>query len=174
MKRKIWIISDTHFNHDILVQYCGRPIDFEQRIFKQLSLLDQEDMLIHLGDICLGKDQDMHNKYITPLKCRKILVKGNHDHKSNTWYLNNGWDFVCKTFKDKYFSKKILFSHKPMIDDGYDLNIHGHFHNNEHHKLEPDFVAIKNDKQHCFILEHTNYSPELLKTFISRINKSQM
>jgi len=174
MKRKTWIISDTHFNHNALIEYCNRPVNFEKRIFKHLNTLEQEDMLIHLGDVCLGKDQKMHDKYISTLSCRKILVRGNHDHKSNTWYLNNGWDFICKTFRDKYFGKKILFSHKPMIDDGYELNIHGHFHNNEHRELEPELVAIKNNKQHCFILEHTNYAPELLKTFIFRINKMQM
>ena len=116
----------------------------------------------------------MHDKYIKSLECTKILVKGNHEHKSNNWYLNCGWNFVCKTFKDKYFGKKILFSHKPKVDDNdYDINLHGHFHNNEHRKLEPDLVAIKNDKQFCFILENTNYSPVLLETIIKQFKENK-
>lgn len=173
MTRKIWIISDTHFNHQAMIEYCNRPLNFEKRIYTQLCLLDKEDILIHLGDICLGKDQDMHDKYISNIPCKKILVRGNHDHKSNTWYLNNGWTFICKTFRDKYFGKKILFSHKPMIDDGYDLNLHGHFHNSNHHMHEPELIAIKNNKQHCFILEHTSYSPRTLESIITQINKPQ-
>lgn len=173
MKKTIWIISDTHFNHAAMLTYCNRPVDFEKRIYKQLRLLNKEDILIHLGDICMGKDQEMHDKYISTLNCRKILVKGNHDHKSNTWYLNNNWDFVCKTFRDKYFGKKILFSHKPMIDDGYDLNIHGHFHNSGHHNNDSEFVEIKNNKQYCFAVEDMQYSPKTLSSIITQFNTEQ-
>lgn len=34
---KIWLITDTHFGHDMLIQY-GRPTDFTERIFKHLKV----------------------------------------------------------------------------------------------------------------------------------------
>lgn len=55
---KIWITTDTHFGHDMLIQY-GRPTDFSERIFKGLEQVSPGDMLIHLGDFCIGKDEEM-------------------------------------------------------------------------------------------------------------------
>ncbi len=133
---KTWIIGDTHFNHEKLreLHYGDRPYDFEGKIFKNLDKLPAEDVLICLGDVCMGNDTKTHEKYIMPLKCRKILVKGNHDKKSNSWYYNHGWNFVCKEMSDKFFGKKILFSHVPQLYDTakYDLNIHAHLHANRH------------------------------------------
>jgi calcineurin-like phosphoesterase family protein len=166
----IHLIADTHFLHIKMTEYCNRPADYDNRIMKALCKIPHSDILIHLGDIGMGEDQKVHDTFIKPLKCKKWLVLGNHDHKSNSWYINNGWDFVCKKFYATYYGKRILFSHKPEKDDGYyDLNIHGHFHNSDHRSQEPELLAIKNDKQKLFALEYTNYQPVLLKTFILKI-----
>ena len=169
MERKIWLISDTHFHHAKMVDYCYRPKDFEARIMKALCQIPYTDILIHLGDIGMGQDQLVHNTYIKPLACKKWLVLGNHDKKSNSWYLDNSWDFVCKKFYSTYFGKRILFSHRPEKDDEYyDINIHGHFHNSERHQQEPELLAIKNSKQKLLALEYEDYKPILLKTFIEK------
>ena len=163
---KIYLITDTHFNHEIIKKYCGRPDNYEDLIQKGLVQLKPEDLLIHLGDVCIGNDVEVHEKYIMPLECKKWLVRGNHDRKSNSWYMSHGWDFVGRQVKDVYFGKKILFSHKPKIDDGwYDLNIHGHFHNSHHRDQEPDLLAIKNDKHKLLAIEH-HYQPVSLQKFI--------
>lgn len=169
MNRKFWLISDTHFEHDNMVEYCNRPKDFNIRLFKNLIRIPYQDILIHLGDIGMGKDQFVHNKYIKPLSCKKWLVLGNHDHKSNLWYLNNGWEVVCKRLFFEAFGKKILFSHKPVKDDDYyDINIHGHFHNSQLHQQEPELLAIKNDKQILFAPEYSRYQPVSLEKFINK------
>ncbi|GAF94682.1 unnamed protein product, partial [marine sediment metagenome] len=123
----------------------------------------------HLGDVCLGKDLEAHKKYIKPLKCRKWLVTGNHDHKSNNWYLSNGWDFVCTAFVDRYFGSKVLFSHKPkIIHNSIDLNIHGHFHNSNHRWQEPE-LRIRLTKRHrLFSAEVSKYKPILLEDYITK------
>jgi len=174
--KKIWIISDTHFNHDKMVDYCNRPKNFEELIIKNLEVIKVEDILIHLGDVCFGNDKE-NNKKLTQLKCKKWLVKGNHDKKSNKWYLENGWDFVCESFSDNYFGKKILFSHCPMPAEKYDLNIHGHFHNalprllrgewkveGEKERNEQDLLNLLNGKHKLVALEETNYKPILLNS----------
>lgn len=131
----IYLTTDTHFNHKNIIKYCDRPIDYEKQIVDGFKTLSQEDTLIHLGDICIGNDLQVHEEIIVPIKAKKILVKGNHDPKSNEWYLRNGWDFVCTHFYDKFFGTKILFSHIPVHWDGiYDVNIHGHLHNMSHRK----------------------------------------
>lgn len=166
MKRKTWIIADTHFNHHDLIPDCGRLSNFNTLIWKNLKKLESTDILVHLGDICLGKDQETHNELKT-FSFKKILVRGNHDGKSNNWYLNNGWDFVCESFKDTYFGKEILFSHKPRKkEEDYDLNLHGHFHNINEKYHEEELVRIKNEFQVLFALEYNDYSPVLLEDFL--------
>lgn len=149
---KAYVISDTHFNHDAIVKYCMRPHDHEAKLLDSINKIKSEDCLIHLGDICIGEDQMTH-AFIKDLKCRKILVMGNHDSKSWSWYMEHGWDFVCDSFKLKYAGKNICFSHKPQPWDGdWEINVHGHLHNLGHRDKE--FKELKQ--------WHRLYSPEIM------------
>lgn len=150
---KYWIISDTHFGHKEIIDYCGRPEDHEQIILHNLIVHGSpNDCLIHLGDFAFND----HAKWCAEL-CkhwagRKILVIGNHDKKSAHWYMTHGFDFACESFKMKYGGKIICFSHKPQAWDGdWQVNIHGHLHNLGHRDNE-----YKDLKQW-----HRLYSPEL-------------
>lgn len=54
--RQIWLISDTHFGHEKIIEYTGRP-------FKNAAEMDQciadnwadcvkpQDLVYHLGDV---------------------------------------------------------------------------------------------------------------------------
>ncbi len=166
MKRKIWLSGDTHFNHPKLQKDLNRPENYEELIWAGYAKLGQNDILIHLGDICAGTDQEVHNR-LNKFPFTKILVKGNHDNKSNNWYMNNGWNFVCHFFQNKYFGKKILFSHTPKPKEmEYDINIHAHFHNISEEFHEEELIALKNDKQKLFALEEAGYEPILLEKFL--------
>ena len=181
---RIYLTTDTHFYHSNMIKYCKRPIGFTEIV--GLNLLDvgfkEDDVLIHLGDICIGFDQKVHDLYIKPLKCKKWLVKGNHEHKSDNWYLNNGWDFVCKRFENKYFGKNILFSHSPQEDNGFDFNIHGHFHNTLFRLLQGNWIVedekernekdlkVLTKKHKLLALEYTDYKPVLLEHFLEQSN----
>ena len=51
--------------------------------------------------------------------------------KSDSWYYDQGWDFVCREFYNKFFGKMLLFTHAPLAKElisGIEFNIHGHFH----------------------------------------------
>lgn len=135
-----WVISDTHLNHRKLEEF-GRPKDFEELILKNLrNKFAPGDTLIHLGDVCIGNDEMWMNRFTKalPIDVRLILVRGNHDHKSDKWYVEHGFDFVCDQFIGTYFGKRILFSHEPQIPDNakIDWNIHGHTHGNTHRDME--------------------------------------
>ena len=163
----IWLTTDTHFNHQNMIEYCGRPKGYEKKIEKGLHQIPPEDLLIHLGDVAWHDQETAHNRYIVPLRGKKWLIKGNHDKQSNQWYINHGWDFVAQQIIDRYFGKIVVLSHLPIEDRGYDLNIHGHFHNAEKDKYEPYLLAIKNNKQKLLALEYTNYLPVTLKSLIN-------
>lgn len=150
---KYWIITDTHFNHERMKEF-GRPDDFEEKIASSLKRLTEEDVLIHLGDVCIGKDEEVHNKYIIPIKSKKWLIAGNHDKKSYSWYLEHGWDFVSESVLFYFRGKKILFTHAPAPDGNYDINIHGHLHDGEH---RPEYDGKKHEKQKLIALEKMGY-----------------
>lgn len=159
---KYWVVTDTHFFHEKMYEYCNRPLGFEYIILKNINdVVQEDDILIHLGDICIGQDGKAHDLFIKSLKCRKWLIRGNHDKKSDTWYLNHGWDFVSKYIAMDAFGRNVLLSHEPIktdLLDHFDMNIHGHVHNNDNHK--------KIDKQYLIALEYTDYKPVLLRDII--------
>ena len=165
--KNYYIVTDTHLGHDKIIEY-GRPDNFEAKIKKGLlSVVKSKDVLIHLGDVCLSNYEENHNWFKKNLKCKTILVLGNHDTKTNSFFLSNGWDFICKRFSLKIFGKKITFSHCPISWDGYyDINIHGHFHNTDHRRHEPQFNDILTDKHKLLAIEYTNYQPVNLEKFI--------
>ena len=170
MTNDIWIITDTHFGHDKMVEYCGRPEDHSERILENLStMLKPADTLIHLGDFCIGNDADWARRFVqaTPL-VKHILVRGNHDHKSDNWYTTNAFDFVCEEFSNKYFGKRILFSHIPQAkNEKYELNIHGHFHNADHRRTEPELQALYDNNYHKLLaIEYTDLKPVKLEKFL--------
>lgn len=164
----IWITTDTHFNHEKMYKEWGlRPANFEQLIFDGLSRIPKGDVLIHLGDICMGKDAEMHEKYIIPLQCKKWLIRGNHDNKSNSWYLQHGWDFVGHHLIDTYFKKKIIFSHIPTLLNTAEYNVHGHLHNLQHRPEE----AMYDGKHLLRSLEIQGYEPMMLQYFLFTLHK---
>lgn len=149
-----WIISDTHFNHTKLEEWGGRSGDWQERLWKSIQAIPQGDILIHLGDICIGNDEEVHyllNRF--PIK--KVLVKGNHDNKSSNWYLNHGWDFVCDGLDLLYRGHYLFLSHRPTPPMfHYTMNLHGHTHGNLHRSEE--YVAYHDPDY------HKDFSPEIV------------
>lgn len=163
---KVYAISDTHFNHKKLIEY-GRPEDFEDRILTALRKASG-DMLIHCGDFAIGGDEEAHFRFMHATQGFKtrVLVRGNHDHKSNAWYYHQGWDFVCDSFSAKLFGKKILFTHIPAKKGGFDHNIHGHLHGNAH-RLEGEVAELYEPGYHIDLApEIRNYAPCIVQRLI--------
>jgi calcineurin-like phosphoesterase family protein len=163
--QNLFLVSDTHFGHQRELDF-GRPKGYEDRILKAVRNLPPNSLLIHLGDICFGADAYWHD-IIEALNCQKILVRGNHDHKSNNWYLTHGWDFVCNEFSGDYFGEKILFSHIPQLYDQkkYSVNVHGHLHDNRHRGSTEEFV-FKGRSYRLVSMEFLKYQPVKLETLL--------
>jgi calcineurin-like phosphoesterase family protein len=165
-----WLISDTHFGHKKMEELCNRPPNFDVAILDNLiRSIRPTDTLIHLGDICIGKDDFWHKQLMDNVGGRKWLVKGNHDRKSTTWYMEHGWDMVCDQFSDKLFGKRIIFSHAPFMYDTYkyDINIHGHLHNNIHRGSNDEF-NVEGRVSKLVSVEFSDYKPISLKSFLEK------
>lgn len=166
-KMRIFVIADTHFGHQALHEdYLARPVNFGEMIIRNWkSIIKDEDLVIHLGDVVVGKSNEW-DKTIPNLPGRKILILGNHDGKSLSWYLANRFDFCCTSFIWKLYGFDIAFSHEPLSEGDFDLNIHGHLHLNRHREIETG------KKHFLFSLERTLYRPLLLETIVKEWVKS--
>lgn len=164
-ERNIWLISDTHFSHTKLEEWGGRSGDWQDKLWKGLEAIPSNDVLIHLGDICIGDDQEVHNR-IRELCCRTILVRGNHDKKSLTWYLNNGWDMVVDGIELVFHGHYLHLTHRPQRPQGHTTwNIHGHTHGNMHRSEE--YTEYYSSQYHIDISpELKGYSPLRLDTLL--------
>lgn len=165
---KIWVISDTHFGHvSLATKYNARPDDFEAKIiYNWNTLIDPTDIVLHLGDLFIG-NQSVWKDIVNNLNGNKVLIKGNHDSQSYSWYLNNGFSFACETCVWDMFGYTILFSHKPKTEGDFDINVHGHLHEGRHRELQTDHRHI------LISLEKNGYQPMLLETIIKKWEKSQ-
>jgi calcineurin-like phosphoesterase family protein len=133
---KLWVIADTHFYHENIKRYQSRPDDFNEQIIRNWNkLVAYDDVVIHLGDVILGRDQETTLPSImATLPGKKILCRGNHDPKPAEWYMDRGFDFAC----DYFVYKDLAFSHAPLTPLPFralssnpqpvSRNIHGHFH----------------------------------------------
>jgi len=135
--RKIYLISDTHFGHENIIQFCGRP-------FKDAALMDEalvtawnetvseQDIVYHLGDVYFGEPP----KFLKTLKGKKRLILGNHDNpKCPVLQETFQKIMLWRTFREH----KLILSHMPLLDRGlgggvtYQENksVHGHIHHKE-------------------------------------------
>ena len=144
---KIFVTSDTHFNHKKIIEYTGRPFrtveDMNEGIItKWNNKVGKEDLIIHLGDFALGNEKEVKN-IKDRLNGTILLLSGNHDHKTirKAGFL---------TIKGNLELGNLIFSHSPLtkkdIPRGF-INIHGHIHEKE--SLNGINVSV----------EKTNYEP---------------
>lgn len=128
------IFSDPHLGHNRARVYCDLPDNIDEIILERIHELVRPDtILLCLGDVSFYK-HEYWNQRLTSIANRNWLIRGNHDKKSNHWYLTHGWDFVADSMELTAFGKKFLFTHIPTEYDG--INVHGHLHNTYHHDLQ--------------------------------------
>lgn len=150
MKR--WVIADTHFGHQMLVDSGYRPDDYNERTMRNwLRMVGAHDLVIHLGDVALPDSRTETWVTLSALPGRKILVMGNHDKRSAKWYMERGFAFACDSFE----LSGIIFTHRPLavVPEHARYNIHGHLHAGQHREHEP------HAKHRLVSLEDVGYMP---------------
>lgn len=172
-----FVIGDNHFNHWNINKYCGRgykdlPSMNNDMVKRWNKIVRPKDLVIHVGDIVFTKGESQKvADVIKKLNGRIILIKGNHDRKSYSWYLANGIDFLCERMIWEYNKKKVLFIHSPHDITYNDYRtckyiVHGHSH---------DKGQFVHKRKQCQIVnvsvEHINYTPMNLVTLLNRLQQ---
>lgn len=160
MKR--YVIADTHFYHMQLVEYCGWPTNFTERLINNLiSTVTKQDILYHLGDVHFGTFQQLQS-ILSRTPGHKILIKGNHDKLTDSKYLDAGFDFVA----DSVGVVRVIMTHKPIplfrLPLG-GINIHGHTHKAYAKGIYRDFQR-----------KSVVYSPDLFNFSPIELNKLEV
>ena len=168
---EIYIVSDTHFYHNNIIKYCDRPFkDIEamnELIIKNWnSIVDNDDIVLHLGDFGFGSKEQLSN-IGQQLKGHKILLVGNHDvRKGSGFWLDCGFEEVYRKKEmllteilgiSQDFLKTdsdVIVSHYPRQIPDNKLNIHGHIHN-----VLLDTTIYKPENHINVSVEMTDYKP---------------
>jgi calcineurin-like phosphoesterase family protein len=135
-----WIVSDTHFGHDKVLQYEPSRLEAMQAsgfddhnewlIHSWNATVGEYDLVLHLGDFAFKRQEAV----IERLNGRIILLVGNHDVHSIQWlrnYQHNNPDrFVLIEGIEKqtnpqgvsglmgeFGRKKVFFSHYPLVSE---------------------------------------------------------
>lgn len=115
-KRNIFFISDMHFYHKPVINFCNRPFSdhdhmHEEMIRRWNAVVRPQDTVICVGDMFFcgsGKAAEIMKR----LNGFKTLVTGNHDGNTETME-NCGFDFVCEKLILKIAGQEVLISHYP-------------------------------------------------------------
>jgi calcineurin-like phosphoesterase family protein len=160
---RTWLTSDIHFFHKNIILYCDRPYsDFNEMNEKIIAEWNRvvlpEDRVILVGDLSagLGKQHAELAEIIGQLRGHKHLVRGNHDHETDDWYLSAGFERVT----DWLLEDGKLFIHKPATDMNpevtqicnsleYDIIVHGHIH--DKHRIIPGHFNVAWDRHYRMI-----------------------
>lgn len=137
------IVSDFHFSHS-KSDGTGGILEFERGnrfatvqehdyfitdcIIKWLSKLTKDDTFYFLGDF--GRPTDATVAALVEIfrksPCRKVAVRGNHDHEQETALMKMLFDEVYDY--PIYISQRVVLSHFPCAVWKDEINVHGHLH----------------------------------------------
>ena len=156
---RVFITSDPHFNHTNIIQYCNRPFEDVNEMNETLiknwnSVIKNDDLVIHLGDVGLGNKEKI-SQILSRLNGRKMLIMGNHDHFKEKDYREMGFETVSRF--PILWNGCFLLSHAPLYLDKNSqfFNIYGHIHDNT---IEDG----PEENSRCVCVERTNYTPLFL------------
>jgi len=146
----IFFISDTHFGHQNVIRYTGRPFSSTEEMDETLianwnNTISPTDQVYHLGDFSLAK-KDYAKRILDRLNGQIFLVRGNHDHSDIRKLDRFAWvkDYYELKVPDEEMDleQHIVMCHYPI--ESWNKRHHGswHLHGHCHGSLpSPDWQA---------------------------------
>lgn len=154
---RIFYIADTHFGHENVIKFDGRPFpnieEMETELIKRWNeTVNKKDYVYILGDF-IWKDRNKWETLPKLLNGKKILIVGNHDLRQFTPEIQENFLDIQKTMEIKDSGRRVILCHYPMPFYRADYNenmyhLYGHVHNTDEDKLMEELRK--------YILEHDN------------------
>lgn len=131
---KIFFTSDTHFGHTNIIDYLHRPFPGgvsemdETLITRWNEVIPEDGVVFHLGDFAFC-GATRYREIASLLHGRKILVLGNHDHRT---LKEDAWSEIHTQILLKIDRIEVYLNHFPFrswpYHSGKVLQLHGHLH----------------------------------------------
>ncbi|WP_058366959.1 hypothetical protein [Haloparvum sedimenti] len=130
-----YVISDHHFGHANIIEYCDRPFSSVGQMDGELlnrhyETVEDDALLVHLGDVAMDmRDGAETIDYFQRLG-GDLLVRGNHDIGLDAEAAPFPVLESCTLEQGDY---RFHCTHRPadVPDDWDGWVIHGHIHNND-------------------------------------------
>lgn len=144
----IWFISDTHFFHKNIIEYCDRPFDSVKEMNEALvtnwnECVKPHDLIYHTGDVSFGKAEETSD-LLALLNGEKHLIRGNHDKGRE-----KGWRDHWRTVNDfkeiKWADQKIVLCHYALRVWNRSHYGSWHVYGHSHGELDDDPHALSWD-----------------------------
>lgn len=163
VRKSVYLIGDTHFDHANIIRYCNRPFRNVQEMNETIvrnwnETVKDRDTLYFLGDWTFGRRHKPAKYWVRKLKGHIISIRGAHD-----------WREKGIRFEDfkvlQYHGCSFLLIHDPnQAGDWHSWIIHGHKHNNNMSK----YPFINGERKTINVgVELTNYRPISLDFLLS-------
>jgi calcineurin-like phosphoesterase family protein len=159
----VYFTSDNHYFHENIIRYCSRPfVDSAQMNEHMLenwnSRVEENDVGVFVGDISAGLKGRIEElrELIRRMNGKKILIRGNHDHQQDQWYIDSGFIAVY----DYLNLGGVALSHYPLkslSDKKFDESALGDFLHIVHghvHEKGPNY-----DRHFNVAADRNNYKP---------------
>ena len=183
MGMKVFLTSDHHFFHTNIIKYCERPfndaVHMNSEMFTRWNeTINPEDIVIYVGDLSAGlgeKKQELFN-LVQNLNGKKFLIRGNHDHQPDDWYLQAGFKRVFP-YINLGGILVIHYSLQTAIERGFKVQdfgtveyvIHGHTHRVDIPDHENHFNVAADRHNFTPVSYEVAIPPDLHKNFLEAI-----
>ena len=141
---KIFFVSDTHYGHSNIIEFCKRPFENVQEMNKKMienwnNKVPTDGIVFHLGDFSWGGYQQW-KQIREQLNGEIILIKGNHCLKNLTPTAHSLFKKVVFQMRIEIEGRKIWLNHFPLLCysgtyrdfNGLEYNLFGHVHLSNH------------------------------------------
>lgn len=148
----VFFTADLHFYHDKIIRHTQRPFQNVEEMNQTLirkwnNKISYDDEVYILGDLTM-KGADIASACLSPLRGRKHLIRGNHDH------FVDSPEFECSLFESvqdykeiTYLNTRFILFHYPVLEwNGYGkgaIMLHGHQHNHKDYNLKNRKMGIQ-------------------------------
>jgi len=144
----IFFTSDTHFHHERVIEYGGRPFqnasDMEQQLIANWNaVVRANDRVYHLGDFSFGSPEKWLS-VLSRLNGRIVLVRGNHDAKAvKSPQVRERFEFVADYLEEKIDGHFVVMQHYALVE--WNRAHYGSFmlHGHHHGALEAQNASIR-------------------------------